>query len=659
MQTNLQKMADLVQLLNYYTEQYDKGHPEISDEAWDKLYFKLVALECKSGYYFKNSPTHSITFNIVSQLNKIEHNHPMLSLEKTKNINDVVQFLGKSNWIAMAKMDGLTCSLTYENGQLVRAETRGDGFIGEDILHNALANITIPKRIPYKDKFIVDGEIICTYKNFQKHSDEFSHPRSYAAGSIRLLDSKESAKRDLTFVVWDVITPIEIPAVENNLSNQLSYISHWGFTIVPFVYYNKDILDEEYNSTIEEALEKIPNYCSEDLSYPIDGIVFKFDDISLREKLGNTAHHFKNAIAYKFYDETYDTILRDIDWSMSRTGRLNPVAIFEPVEMDGAIVERASLHNLTIMKELLNEPWCGQPITVYRANMIIPQIQSGDKILKPKHKDDYFVAPTKCPVCGEPLQIKQENNSAFLECVNPACEGKFINQLDHFCSKKGLDIKGLSLATLEKLVDWEWVKEIPDLYSLKNYRLEWIKRAGFGKKSVDNILQAIEDSRNCSLEAFLSAIGIPLVGRNVAKELIKHFSTYDEFRQAIKDNYNFSEIEGFAIGKKSAILNFDYTIADKLAHEELNIQKVEEQEEKDKLLEGKKYVITGTVKKFKNRAELQKFIEERGGKVVSSISKNVDYLINNNINSTSAKNLSAKKMEIPIITEDDFLAELD
>lgn len=283
----------------------------------------------------------------------------MLSLEKTKDINEVIKFLGKYNWIAMAKMDGLTCSLTYENGRLVKAETRGDGFIGEDILHNALANITIPKEIPYKNNFTVDGEIVCTYKNFQRHNNEFSNPRNYAAGSIRLLNSKESSQRDLTFVVWDIITPLEIPCVANNLSNQLSYISRWGFTIVPFIYYNKDLLDEEYNSTIKDALERIPIYCKE-LSYPTDGIVFKFDDISLKEKLGNTAHHFKNAIAYKFYDETYDTKLKDIEYSMSRTGRLTPVAIFDPIDIDGAIIERASLHNLTILRELLgNNPWQG------------------------------------------------------------------------------------------------------------------------------------------------------------------------------------------------------------------------------------------------------------------------------------------------------------
>lgn len=289
--------------------------------------------------------------------------------------------------------------------------------------------------------------------------------------------------------------------------------------------------------------------------------------------------------------------------------------------------------------------------------MIIPQVYASDKNLMPENQSTYLHAPTVCPICGQALEIKQENNSAFLECPNPQCEGKLINQLNHFCGKKGLDIKGLSLATLEKLVNWEWVNNIIDLYSLDKYKAEWILKPGFGKKSVENILQAIEESKNCTLEAFISSLGIPLIGKNVATDLIHYFSTYEEFRKAIDEKYDFSQIEGFANSKTSALLDFDYTQADEIA-KILNIASVSKKAETDLSLNNKKYVITGTVKNFKNRAELQSFIEERGGKVVSAISKNVDYLINNNPNSTSAKNIAAKKIGIPIITETEFLAPL-
>ena len=496
------------------------------------------------------------------------------------------------------------------------------------------------------DELIIDGEIVCLYSDFIKFENEYKNPRNFAAGSIRLLDSKECATRQLTFIAWDVIKGFDDC---ETFTHRMLNIKDLGFITVPMVSINPEGLNE---NTID-CIKKF----SDDANIPMDGVVFKYENIKYGQAQGETAHHFKNAIAYKFYDEMYDTILRDIIWTMGRTGVLTPVAIFDPVDIDGAKVERANLHNLNIMKEILNNPYKGQKIKVFKANMIIPQVGWADTNSMAAFEDILSI-PDICSICGENLEQVKNNDSTFLICKNKSCKGKLINYLDHFCGKKGLDIKGLSLATLEKLVDWGWVTNLIDLYSLEQHKNEWVKKPGFGEKSVSNILQAIENSKECSLEAFISSLGIPLIGKNVSTELIKYFKTYEAFREAIINNYNFSELDGFADSKTNALLNFDYTEADKLYAEFLKIKPVENKVKQDLPLKGKKYVITGTVKQFKNRTELQKFIEDRGGKVVSSISKNVDYLINNNSASTSSKNVAAKKMGIPIITEAKFLEEL-
>ena len=646
MLTTVEQMKILVDKLNYYTKKYDEGNPEISDQEWDNLYFELLRLEQENNYnYFVDSPTRTINYQVVNQLNKVEHNHKMLSLDKTKSLDDIRSFIGNNLIVAMSKVDGLTCSLKYINGKLVSAETRGDGVIGEDILHNALTVRSIPHRINYKEEIVIDGEIICLYDDFAKFEDEYKNPRNFAAGSIRLLDAEECSKRNLTFVAWDLIKGFEEC---NEFNKRLEILQNLGFFIVPYKLTNKDFINESLVELIKQKSARE--------SIPIDGIVFKFNDVAYGQSLGETSHHLKNAIAYKFYDEIYKTHLKDISWTMGRTGVLTPVAIFDKIEIDGTEVERANLHNVSILRDTLMTPWKGQPIGIFKANMIIPQVGWADTTTPPK-KEDIISIPTECPVCGCSVSLRQDNNSIFLICTNNQCEGKLINYLDHFCGKKGLDIKGLSLATLEKLIDWGWVENIIDIYTLKRYADEWEEKPGFGKKSVSNILEAIDESRNCSLESFISALGIPLIGRTIAKELTKYFITYEAFREAIIDNYDFSQLDGFAESKTSALLNFDYTEADKLAALALNIQEVI-RDENEKPLEGKKYVITGTVKHFKNRGLLKAFIEERGGKVVSTISKNVDYLINNNEASTSAKNVAAKKMGIPIITEAEFLEEL-
>ena len=646
MKTQTDVMLDLVHKLNYYTKKYDEGCPEISDKEWDNLYFQLQDMEKELGIYYKDSPTRTINYQVVNQLNKVKHNHKMLSLEKTKSLDDVKSFIDDQFVMVMPKIDGLTCSLKYINGRLISAETRGDGVIGEDVLHNALTIRSIPRRINYTEELIVDGEIVCLYKDLTKFMDEYKNPRNFASGSIRLLDSKECEKRCLTFIAWEVIKGFE---EKDSFTSKLNALEDLGFFIVPYVGINSEYLDLEY------TVERIKTEASL-LSIPIDGVVFKFNNLIYSRAQGETSHHLKNALAYKFYDEIYKTTLRDIEWTMGRTGVLTPVAIFDSINIEGSIVERASLHNLSILKNTLNVPWRGQTIGVYKANMIIPQIGWADKETVP-NDENILLPPWQCPICERLLEQRYNNNSLFLICNNDDCEGKLINRLEHFCGKKGLDIKGLSSATLKKLIDWGWINNIIDIYSLKNYKKEWIQQIGFGKKSVENILQAIEDSKECSLEAFISSLGIPLIGKNVSADLIKYFTTYEAFREAIINKYDFSQLEGFAESKTNALLNFDYTEADQIA-KLLNIKEIETQEN-NLSLEGKKYVITGTVKQFKNRAELQSFIETRGGKVVSAISKNVDYLINNNAASTSAKNVAAKKMGIPIITEAEFLEELN
>ncbi|MBP3801404.1 MAG: NAD-dependent DNA ligase LigA [Clostridia bacterium] len=641
-----EKIRQLIDLLNSATALYDSGHTILTDEEWDEKYFELQKLEKETNIIFKDSPTQQINYSTVTALKKIKHNHPMLSLDKTKDLAEIKAFLSKKDFIAMAKMDGLTCSLTYENGKLVRAETRGNGTIGEDILHNAEVIPSIPKRINYKDQVIIDGEIICTYSDFETFSTEYKNPRNFASGSIRLLNSKECEKRKLKFIVWDIIKPF------NNISNeiivQLAKAKTLGFIICPF----------DFDDEIENLVEKIKKECQE-LSYPIDGIVFKFRDLSLREKLGYTSHHFKNAIAYKFYDEIYETRLKRISWTMGRTGVLTPVAVFDPIDMDGSIVERASLHNVSVMREILGDcAYVGEHLQVYKANMIIPQIASAG----PHYDYGYVVShggvsandsPEYCPICCGIVSYKDNNGVVTLECDNPYCEGKILNRLEHFASKKGLDIKGLSLATFEKLLDWKWIESLIDIFKLKEHREEWISKPGFGVASVDKILNSIEESKNTTLDAFIASLGIPLIGNTVSKELIKYFKTYDEFRNAVNDDtYHFSTIDGFGPEMDNELKYFDYSEADEIYHL-LNIKIPEEKEENLKL-KDLTFVITGKLKKYKNRAELVDVISQAGGKVASSVSGKTNYLINNDITSNSSKNLTAKKLGVKIITEEDF-----
>ena len=643
------EMRDLIEKLNYYTKLYDEGKSPISDKEWDDMYFHLEKLEEETGISLGNSPTIHVDYQVVNQLKKVKHNHPMLSLDKTKSEDEVVEFLAGHDGIAMAKMDGLTCSLCYEDGLLISAETRGNGEIGEDILQNIVRVKGVPIEIPFKDKLVVDGEVICTYEDFEDFSSTYKNPRNFASGSIRLLDSRASSQRRLTFVAWDCITGLD---EYKNLSQKIIHLDSLGFIIVPFL-----VLPINNSDKINHAISLIKGM-AKDFSYPIDGIVFKYNNCEYYQSLGATEHHFRGGLAFKFYDEEYETNLKDIEWSMGKTGILTPVAIYDDVDTDDSIINRASLHNLNIMNQLLGKPYKGQKIWVCKQNEIIPQVvrsERSDAALT------YIDIPAKCPVCGSDTYIKDD----FLYCSNPNCDGKFINQLVHFCGKKGLDIKGLSEATLQKLVDWGWINNYQELFSLSNFRDEWIKKPGFGQKSVDKLLSTIEEVRYCELWQFISALSIPLIGSTYAKEIAKKCKDWFSFREYIEKNYDFTAWDRFGYEMNDSLHRFNYSQADDLAYKILDIHNslwIDPQGTTPTIkfseVNGKTFVITGAVHQFQNRDEVKAAIEAHGGKVTASVSKNTDYLINNDINSTSSKNIKAKQLGIPIITEEQLIAML-
>lgn len=643
-----ERIKKLISILNKATIEYDKGTPIMTDKEWDNLYFELQELEKETGIILSNSPSNTIYWLKVSELKKVKHNHPMLSLDKTKKPEEVENFLKNQPYVAMFKMDGLTCSLTYENGVLTKAETRGNGIIGEDILHNIYTVKNVPIEIPYKEKLVVDGEIICRKDDFIPFEKEYKNPRNFAAGSIRLLSSKECQTRNLSFVAWEMI---EGYSNYNSFRDKLVELMHLGFEIVPFVTsQNHDSID-----SVIFALKELNKELK--LIYPIDGYVFKFDDIDFGKKQGQTDHHFKNAIAYKFYDEIYETEVKDIEWTMGRTGQLTPVLVYNDIEIDGAICNRASLHNITVMTQLMGGAYPGQRVFIYKANQIIPQVESAQNN-NPNHIPGIQI-PKICPYCGHPTEIRKDNDSEVLYCTNEQCESRLVNRLDHFCGKKGLDIKGLSKATLEKLIDWKWVESIEDLYYLSDaHGMEFIQKAGFGIKSVTKILNAIEESKHTTLDAFISAIGIPLIGRAVAKDLTNYFETYEDFRNAVNDkNYHFYDLDNFGEEMDKSIKNFNYAEADRISKLLFIETPVVNKNQINNNLAGKTIVITGKLTNFKNRAELKAVIESHGGKVSDSISGKTDILINNDVNSTSSKNKAAQARNIPIISEADFMKQ--
>lgn len=639
----------LVSELNRHTELYDKGVPEISDKEWDDMYFELATLERERGYILPNSPTQKVNYAAVNELQKVRHNHPMLSLDKTKDIEEIKSFVEDKDWIAMLKMDGLTCSLLYESGRLVRAETRGDGEVGEDITHNAMVIPSIPKRIPYTERLVVDGEIICKLNDFKEFEGEYKNARNFASGSIRLLDSNECAKRKLTFVAWDAIGEYINPSSRTLcklLTNKLAMLDSFGFYTVPF-----QCSFDPFVGSIEETINTLQMISYD---YPIDGLVFKWDNIKEYESAGKTDHHFRGGLAFKFYNELYETKLIDIEWTQGKTGTLTPTAVFKTVQIDGCDVSRASLHNISIIKKLGLTNNC----TVYisKRNEIIPQVESCLQ-----DGDSPIIPPKYCTVCGGEAEVVTENASEVLMCKNPNCSGKLLGRLKFFVSKPAMNIDGISESILEVLIEKGWVKNFKDIYYLYQHGREWEQLDGFGEKSVAKILDAIDHSRNVKLENFICALSIPNIGRSASKTISDAFNgNYQEFIDAyFYWHFDWTTLEDFGQVMEDNINKYLHDNLEEVNDlaAEMRFSKRESKVITENPFGGKTLCVTGKLNHF-TRDGINAKIAELGAKAASSVSKNTDYLITNE-QSGSSKYKKAVELNIPIITEEEFLKMLE
>ena len=646
MENSLQRMKELVEKLDQAAKAYYQEDREImSNQEYDSLYDQLEQLEKETGTVLTNSPTVRVGYEAVNELPKEEHPSPMLSLDKTKDREVLRGFIGNHKCLLSWKLDGLTIVLTYENGELVKAVTRGNGIVGEVITNNARVFKNIPLRIPYKGQLVLRGEAIITYSEFERINEtigdadaKYKNPRNLCSGSVRQLNNEITAKRNVRFYAFALVSAQDVD-FSNSREQQFIWLKKQGFEVV------------EYKVVTSESLDEAMDYFSKAIvnnDFPSDGLVVTYDDIAYGESLGSTAKFPRNSFAFKWADEMRETRLVDMEWSPSRTGLINPVAIFEPVELEGTTVSRASVHNISIVKEL--QLGIGDTIKVYKANMIIPQIAEN------LTRSGNLVIPDKCPVCGQEARIRKENDVETLYCMNPDCVAKKIKSFSLFTSRDAMNIDGLSEATLEKFIAMGFIHNFGDIFEIGKYKDQIVEMEGFGQKSFDNLMASLEKAKETTLAKVIYSLGITGIGLANAKVICKYFDDdIEKIRHA--DEEEISAIEG--IGPVIAGSMADYFKSaennQKLDHLLSHLHLVHEETSAEQVFAGKTFVITGSVEHFSNRSEAKEFIEARGGKVTGSVTKKTDYLINNDKTSASSKNKKAQELGIPILSEEDFL----
>lgn len=646
-QSKMDRIKELVELLNKAGKSYySEGRELMSNYEYDALYDELGMLEKETGYILSNSPTVNVGYEVLSELPKERHESPMLSLDKTKSPEALAEWLGSQKGLLSWKLDGLTIVLTYDNGQLQKAVTRGNGEVGEIITNNARVFKNVPVTIPFKGKLVLRGEAIITYSDFERINEQipeadakYKNPRNLCSGSVRQLNNEITAQRNVHFFAFTLVSAQDVD-FDNSRQRQFEWLKDQGFSVVEYKMVTKDtILDmiEWFEKTI------VTN------DFPSDGLVILYDDIAYGDSLGRTAKFPRNAMAFKWTDETAETTLREIEWSASRTGLINPVAVFDPVELEGTQVSRASVHNISIVESL--KLGIGDRIKVFKANMIIPQIaenltQSGN-----------LEIPEVCPVCGGKTQIKQVNDVKTLYCINEDCQAKHVKSFAHFVSRDALNIDGLSEATLEKFIQHGFLKNFCDLYHLEKFRDEIIALDGFGEKSYENLLTSVENSRNTTLPKFIYGLGIANVGLSNAKMIVQALGN-DIEKIIHAGRQELEKIDG--VGAVIADTFASYFENEKNKEEfykllqEMHIEKAPDNQN-NQILTGKVFVITGSLEHFENRNQLKERIEQLGGKVTGSVTGKTSYLINNDSHSTSSKNKTAAKLGVPVITENEFL----
>ena len=650
MNKKVDRINELVKKLNEAAKAYYQGTKEImSNFEYDALYDELVALEKETGVVLASSPTVNVGYEVLSELPKERHEKPMLSLDKTKDVQALKEWVGNQKTILSWKLDGLTIVLTYKNGKLDKAVTRGNGEVGEVITNNAKVFKNVPLSIAHQGELVLRGEAVITYSDFYRINEEiedadakYKNPRNLCSGSVRQLNNEITAKRNVSFFAFSLVKADGVD-FENSHEEQMIWLKSQGFDVVEYEMVTADTLEE----SVQGFASKI-----ESNDFPSDGLVLIYDNISYGESLGRTAKFPRNSIAFKWADEIRETTLKEIEWSPSRTGLINPVAIFEPVELEGTTVSRASVHNISVMEGL--ELGIGDTIEVYKANMIIPQIAEN------KTRSGLSEIPKKCPTCGGMTEIRQIADAKALYCTNPECQAKKIKSFTLFVSRDAMNMEGLSEATLEKFIAKGFIHEFADMFKLERYADEIKEMEGFGEKSCNNLLASVEKARNTTLPRLIYAMGIQNIGVANAKMLAKQY------------HYNIEELQRASVEELSAIDGIGEVIANSIEEyfrneknqqiianllAEVTIEKPEENTNAQ-IFEGMNFVITGSVEHFANRNEVKAVIESRGGKVTGSVTSKTNYLINNDTTSNSSKNKKAKELNIPIISEADFLKML-